>query len=245
MSRQKLKRFADNDLAVNIIQEGKPEYQTIKGQWLTSFFKNNSPLVVELACGRGEYAVGLASVFTEKNFVGVDIKGNRIWAGSRQATDRQMTNVGFLRTRIQNLDQFFAPQEIDEIWITFPDPRPKGRDEKRRLTNPRFLAMYQRLLKPDGWVHLKTDNVGLFEYTLETLAQMPVRELVVTHDLYASPYADEHKGIKTKFEQKYLALGQPIHYLRFKFTDQPIVLAADFLPFDQVPEDEDGQTQED
>lgn len=243
MSRQKLKRFADNHLANNVIQPEKAEYETIKGQWLSYFFKNNQPLVVELACGRGEYTVGLAHEFADKNFVGVDIKGNRIWAGSRQAQAASLLNVGFLRTRIQNLEQFFAPQEINEIWITFPDPRPKGRDEKRRLTNPRFLAMYQRLLAKDGWAHLKTDNADLFAYTLEVLAQMPIKDLTVTHDLYASAYADDHKGIKTKFEKKYLDLGQVIYYLRFKFTDKPIELATDFLPFDQVPDEDETENE--
>jgi tRNA (guanine-N7-)-methyltransferase len=240
MSRQKLKRFADNHLATNVIQPEKQEFDQMIGRWNSHFFQNTQPIVVELACGRGEYAVGLAKVFPEHNFVGVDIKGNRIWVGSRQAQEANLKNVGFLRTRIQNLEHFFAPQEIAEIWITFPDPRPKGRDEKRRLTNPRFLAMYQKLVAKDGWVHLKTDNQGLFEYTLEVLQQMPIRDLAVTHDLYASPFANDHKGIKTKFEQIYLDLGQVIYYLKFRFTDTPIVLDTDFLPFDEIPDNDEG-----
>lgn len=218
MSRQKLARFEINKLSRNVIEAGKPIYETIKGNWNKEQFENNNDIVVELACGRGEYTVGLAEVFPDKNFIGVDIKGSRIWKGSNYAQENKLDNVAFLRTHIQNLENFFEPGEVSEIWITFPDPRPKERDERRRLTSPRFLDMYRRLMRPDGLIHLKTDNVDLFNYTLEVLQTQKIQQLEYTYDLYASPYADDHKGIKTRFEMKYLDLGQTINYLRFRFA---------------------------
>ncbi|WP_026998480.1 tRNA (guanosine(46)-N7)-methyltransferase TrmB [Eisenibacter elegans] len=217
MGRQKLKKFEDNDKAGNIVQAGKPIYETIKGNW-RAFFGNDKPLVVELACGRGEYSVGLAGVFPEKNFVGVDIKGARLWTGSQAAYAQGLDNVAFLRAYIQNLTDFFAPQEIDELWITFPDPRPRNSDERRRLTHPRFLAMYRQLLKPEGWLHLKTDSDSLFEYTLETLAEHPIKDFVHTSDLYSSSMAQDHHGIKTYYEHLFSAQGFSIKYLRFRFA---------------------------
>jgi tRNA (guanine-N7-)-methyltransferase len=218
MSRQKLVRFEMNKLSRNVVEAGKPTYETIKGNWHKEQFNNNNDIVVELACGRGEYTIGLAEVFPDKNFIGVDIKGSRIWKGSGYAQENGLENVAFLRTHIQNLENFFEQGEVSEIWITFPDPRPKGRDEKRRLTSPRFLDMYRHLMQPDGLIHLKTDNVELFDYTLEILQTQQIQQLEYTRDLYSSVYADDHKGIKTRFETKYLDLGQPIHYLRFRFA---------------------------
>jgi tRNA (guanine-N7-)-methyltransferase len=215
LSRQKLPRFVANQAANNIIQDGKPEYLTIKGNWHKDFFRNQNPIVLELACGRGEYSVGLAEAYPDKNFIGIDIKGGRIWKGSQYALANGLHNVGFLRTFIQNLDVFFAPSEVSEIWITFPDPRPKQRHAKRRLTHPRFLQMYQQLLVPEGVIHLKTDNTGLFDYTLDVLKLLPTAGLVSTFDLYHSAWQDDHKGIQTNFEQKFTALGQRIKYLRF------------------------------
>ncbi|SDM30176.1 tRNA (guanine-N7-)-methyltransferase [Catalinimonas alkaloidigena] len=218
MGRNKQQRFAANQANSNVLEAGKPLYETIKGQWHATQFKNEHPLVVELACGRGEYTVGLAREFPEKNFVGVDIKGARIWKGSTIAMQEGLDNVAFLRTRIEGLESFFAPGELREIWITFPDPRPRDRDIKRRLTSPRFLEMYRRLLPAEGWIHLKTDNAPLFDYTLEVLAETAIKDLVHTHDLYNSPYAADHKGIKTRYEEMFLAQGLPIHYLRFRFA---------------------------
>jgi tRNA (guanine-N7-)-methyltransferase len=217
MARQKQVRFEDNKQNRNVIEPGKALYESIQGHWSEAYFENNQPIVVELACGRGEYTVGLAEVFPQKNFIGVDIKGARIWKGSTYATQKGLHNVAFLRTQIETLETFFNEGEIDELWITFPDPRPKDRDEKKRLTYPRFLDMYRKILRHGGIVHLKTDNVDLFEYTLEILKDQPIKDLVYTMDLYNSSHADDHKGIKTRFEQKYLALGQPINYLRFSF----------------------------
>ncbi len=218
MGRKKLDRFADNREAHNVIQEGKALYTQIKGKWRESYFENENPLVLELGCGRGEYTVGLARVFPQKNFIGVDIKGSRIWKGSQIALREDLRNVGFLRTYIQNIDLFFAPNEVDEIWVTFPDPRPKDRDEKRRLIHPRFLHLYRSLMKSEGTVHLKTDNTGLFEYALEVLEDWKIKDLQFTRDLYKSELNQIHQGIQTNFEAKFTAQGYKIKYLQFSFV---------------------------
>ncbi|NVJ86082.1 MAG: tRNA (guanosine(46)-N7)-methyltransferase TrmB [Algoriphagus sp.] len=218
MSRKKLVRFKANEENPNVIQAGKPIFEEIKGNWKNGQFLNEYPLVVELACGRGEFTVGLARVFPEQNFIGVDIKGSRIWKGSSTATAEGLQNVAFLRTQIQQLDKFFAPGEIDELWITFPDPFPRDGDEKRRLTSPRFLDMYKPLLKEGGIVHFKTDNTGLFDYTLELVKSRNDIELIgFTHDFYQSEWKDDHFGIKTRYEKIFTEKGEKIKYLKFRF----------------------------
>lgn len=218
MGRKKLLRFAENGQAHNVIEAQKPIYKEIKGQWHAHQFGNDFPITLEVGCGRGEYTTGLAQVFPERNFIGVDLKGGRIWKGSQVAIEAGLQNVAFLRTHIQNLEEFFAPQELAEIWITFPDPRPKGSDEHRRLTHPRFLEMYRKLLIKGGWVHFKTDNEPLFDYTLEVLQEQPITNLAYTKDLYTSPLNADHYGIKTTYEQKFTAQGFKINYLRFQFV---------------------------
>ncbi len=219
MPRAKLKRFSENKALPNLLQEGKEGFNDLKGNWGTHHFKNDLPITVEMGCGKGEYTIGLAREFKDRNFIGVDIKGDRLWTGSKQAIDEGLHQVAFLRTLIHNIDGFFAPEEINAIWITFPDPRPKDRDIKRRLTSPRFLEMYKTMLKPDGHVFFKTDNTALFEYTLEVLNERKdILDLHYTSDLYASDYVDDHYGIKTNFEQKYLELGEKIKYLKFRFA---------------------------
>ncbi len=218
MSRNKLDRFADNAQARNVIQEGKSLYTQVKGKWRELYFNNDNPIVLELGCGRGEYTIGLASLFPDKNFIGVDIKGSRIWKGSQEAIREGMDHVAFLRIHIQNLDVFVGENEVDEIWVTFPDPRPRDRDEKRRLTHPRFLKMYQKLLKPNGILHFKTDNTPLYEYTLEVIQQFPVEDLVHTADLYASTYLPEHFGIQTRYERRFVQEGFKIKYMRCRWN---------------------------
>jgi len=228
MSRKKLVRFEANSLAWNVIEEGKPEYETIAGNW-NEFLSSQNSIVVELGCGRGEYSVGLGKAYSDKNFIGVDIKGNRIWKGSQQALEAGLKNVAFLRTYIQNIETYFEPQEIDEIWITFPDPRPRGRDEKRRLTHERFLQSYFRLLKPNGIIHLKTDHIGFYEYTLEVLSALGIVPLVATSDLYNSEFSNDHLGIKTHYESLWTAKGSVIKYLRFQLPSFP-TLPSDWNP---------------
>ena len=218
MSRQKLKRFEDILTAPNVLEENKPIYTKLKGNWHRDYFKNEAPITVEMGCGKGEYTIGQARIFPDRNFVGVDVKGDRLWVGSRQALDEDLNNVAFLRALIQNIEDFFAPNEVANIWVTFPDPRPRDRDIKRRLTSPRFLEAYKRMIRPGGMVYFKTDNTPLFEYTLEVLKERTdIEGLEYTFDLYQSEFMDEHHGIKTNFEQKFHDLGEDIKYLKFSF----------------------------
>lgn len=219
MGRQKLARFAINAQRENVIEPGKEIFACIKGKW-REYFKNDHPIVLEVGCGRGEYTTGLAAIFPEKNFVGIDIKGARIWKGSTVAVENNLKNAAFLRTKIQNISDFFDQGEVNEIWITFPDPRPKDKDERRRLTNPRFLAIYKHLMVPEGIIHFKTDNEGLFDYTLHEVlnVQVPVKDLVYTKDLYQSDLLQEHYGIQTTYERKFLGTGNRINYMRFRFS---------------------------
>jgi len=216
--RRKLERFAKNGHSKNVLEQGKPIFETIKGNWST-FFENDHPLVVELGCGRGEYTIGLATNEPNNNYIGVDIKGERIWKGSSQAQEQNLNHVAFLRTQILLLERFFEPGEIAEIWITFPDPRPKDRDIKRRLTSPRFLKMYKHLLKSDGWVKFKTDNTPLFDYTLSLFDDtIKIKDLKYTHDLYKSDMLGEHYGVKTKYEKIFTEKGEDIKYMKFRFA---------------------------
>jgi tRNA (guanine-N7-)-methyltransferase len=217
--RSKIKRFSDNQERDNVIEPDKEIAKAIKGNWRQLHFKNDHPIVVELACGRGEYTIGMAKLFPEKNFIGVDIKGDRIWKGSSIAIEENLTNAAFLRTKILMIENFLEPDEVDEIWITFPDPRPRKRDIRRRLTSPRFLEIYKSLMKPGSKLYLKTDNIQLFEYTLEVLqSRDDVINLEYTCDLYNSPMAPEAFDIKTKYEKKFHAEGEDIKFLRFQFT---------------------------
>lgn len=216
--RKKIRRFADNTACHNIIEPGKLLYSAMKGGWHEHYFNNNAPLILEVGCGTGAYTLGLAEQLPHQNFVGIDIKGARLWAGSQAAIQQKLQNVAFLRAKIEQIDQFFAPQEVSEVYIPFPDPRPRDRDSKRRLTSPRFLAIYQKLLRTGGRVHLKTDDLALFEYTIEVLQTQPIKDLVYTTDFYQSEWVAAHHGIQTTYEQRFLALGMPIKYLSFSFS---------------------------
>jgi len=213
VGKDKLKRFAEVATFGNVVQldAGKP----FKGKWSTDFFKNNNPVVLELACGKGEYTVNLARLFPQRNFVGIDYKGNRIWRGAKTALEDGVTNVGFLRIQIENILDYFGHQEVDEIWITFPDPQPQLSREKKRLTSPQFLEKYRPILKPGGIIHLKTDNDALHAYTAEKIAVHALQLHAKTEDLYNSDYADEVLSIKTYYEKKYLLKNKNINYLKF------------------------------
>ncbi|HEY8511957.1 MAG TPA: tRNA (guanosine(46)-N7)-methyltransferase TrmB [Cyclobacteriaceae bacterium] len=225
--KRKLERFRIIETRENVIEPSKPIYNAVKGKWNELVFKNENPITVELACGRGEYTVGLAARFPDKNFVGVDIKGERIWKGSTLALEQGLLNAAFLRTQIQLLEAFFAPGEIADLWLIHPDPRPRKRDVKRRLTNPTFLSMYRRLLRPGGYIRLKTDNTGLFEYTLETLSTMTgIEDLAYTDDLYNSPLRPECFDIRTNYEEKFALQGERIKYIRWQMVNA-VPMSAD------------------
>ena len=219
MAKNKLKKFAQMEDYPHVHQ---PDFEVLeqgyamKGNWKKEFFKNENPLVLELGCGMGEYSVGLAEKFPNKNFLGVDIKGARMWQGATDAIEKKLKNVGFLRIRIDWIEYCFAKGEVDEIWITFPDPQMKKRRGVKRLTHPEFLKRYNTILKQEGLIHLKTDSQFLHGFTLGIITGKNHILEDSTHDLYGSPVKREHMEIKTHYEQIYLDRGLPITYLRFR-----------------------------
>lgn len=215
MSRRKLSHYEFSAKAKNVIESGKPLYTTVKGKWNELYFNNANPVVLELACGKGEYTIGLAKVFPDKNFIGMDIKGDRIARGSLAASEGNLSNVAFLRAGIQYSDEFFTEKELDEIWLIHPDPQVRDRDENKRLTNPVFLEMYSRLLKPKGMFFIKTDSTFLYEYSLEAVGLSPHFEILDhTDDLYNSALLAEHHGVKTHYEKIFVGKGYSIKYIK-------------------------------
>ncbi|MBU8891974.1 MAG: tRNA (guanosine(46)-N7)-methyltransferase TrmB [Bacteroidales bacterium] len=190
----------------------------LKGKWAKDFFGNSNPLVLELGCGKGEYTVGLAKQYKNKNFLGIDIKGARMWRGAKTAFDDEIKNVGFLRTRVDLTNSFFGEAEVSEIWITFPDPQLKK--YYKRLTSTRFLGYYQGFIKQDGYVNLKTDNADLYTYTKKLIELNRLELSIDTNDLYNSGIVNDILSIKTFYEKQFLAQGKPIYYLRFKLNKQ-------------------------
>ena len=187
----------------------------LKGKWHSHVFKNQNPIVLELACGKGEYTVSLAAKYPQKNFIGIDIKGPRIWIGAKQALSENLVNVRFLRTFIDHLDNFFSENEIDEIWIVFPDPYLKK--ERKRLTSPKFLDIYRRIMKPGGLVHLKTDSETLFDYTLDVIQKEKCELVKLFKDVYRDSTDSELLHIQTYYERMHLAKGKTIRYLCMKY----------------------------
>jgi tRNA (guanine-N7-)-methyltransferase len=218
LAKNKLKKFAQMEDYPHVRQpdlEVLEKGYAMKGNWKKEFFKNENPLVLELGCGMGEYSVGLAEKFPEKNFLGVDIKGARIWQGATDAIEKNLKNVGFLRIRIDWIEECFAKDEVDEIWITFPDPQMKKRRGTKRLTHPDFLKRYQSILTKNAPIHLKTDSQFLHGFTLGVIAAAAHILEESTNDLYNDAIKREHMEIKTHYEQIYLDKGLPITYLRF------------------------------
>ncbi len=179
--------------------------------------------MLELGCGKGEYTIGLARKFKSNNFLGVDIKGARIWNGAKTSNQEHITNAAFLRTRIEFINAFFNPGEVQEIWLTFPDPQLKKRRNKKRLSGSLFLQKYQKFLADNGIIHLKTDNQVLYKYTLALAKLNDLEVLVATDDLYGSGITDEILDIRTFYEKQYLARGMPIHYLKFRLPNEKIL----------------------
>jgi tRNA (guanine-N7-)-methyltransferase len=215
VGKDKLRKFSEINTFPNVYQ--LEAGMALKGKWAEAHFKNNNPVVLELACGKGEYSVNLAKLFPEKNFIGLDYKGNRIWRGAKTGIEENIPNVAFLRIQIEGILEYFAPGEIDEIWITFPDPQPQLSREKKRLTFPGFLDKYKVLLKPGGKVSLKTDNDGLYAYTAEKVAELNLVCHKSTDQLYTSEYYDEVLKIKTHYERIYLKHDKNINYIQFSF----------------------------
>jgi len=223
MGKNKLARFAENLTFEHVVQPTFEELMQgglhFKGRWNSDFFEREAPLVLELGCGGGEYTVGLARLYPQRNFIGVDIKGARLWRGARTAQEEGLTNVGFLRTHVDHLLKCFGPQEVDEIWLTFSDPQ-IGKARKR-LTSPLFLNRYRQVLKPGGLIHLKTDSPLLYEYTLEMIAEHKLKVHEQSAEVYAdlvhrvSPEEQAVLNIRTYYEQMWLAEGRTIHYVRF------------------------------
>ncbi|NCC18825.1 MAG: tRNA (guanosine(46)-N7)-methyltransferase TrmB [Bacteroidia bacterium] len=218
MGKDKLRRFAENETFANMFQmkyEDVKDGFYLKGKWREEFFKNDNPLVLELGCGKGEYTVGLAKQYPDKSFIGIDIKGARMWRGCKTSVEEKINNVAFVRTHIQVLDMYFAENEVSEIWITFPDPQLKK--PNKRLTSPRFLDLYSKFLIEKGIIHLKTDSQELYDYTLnEVLLAQKKTILLSTNNLYESNINEDVISIRTFYENIYINQGKPITYLKFQ-----------------------------
>jgi tRNA (guanine-N7-)-methyltransferase len=220
-SKNKLKRFSENETFDNVFQPTREEVVgnefPLRGKWNNEFFKNDNPIVLELGCGKGEYSVGLAERFPEKNFIGIDIKGARFWRGAKTAVESGMNNVAFVRTQIELIQHIFAENEVSEIWITFPDPQIKYKRTKHRMTNAAFLENYKNILKPSGLMHLKTDSEFMHGYTLGLLHGLGHEVLYANHNIYKNEGAPaEVTGIQTFYESQYLEVNKPITYIQFR-----------------------------
>ena len=220
-SKNKLKRFKENESFENVIQPSREELEkdefSLKGKWSKEFFKNDNPIVLELGCGKGEYSVGLAQYYPDKNFIGIDIKGARFWRGAKTAIEDDLKNVAFVRAQIELIDSIFAENEVDEIWITFPDPQIKYKRTKHRLTNADFLKKYKHILKENGLVNLKTDSEFMHGYTLGLLHGQGQDIIYAHHDIYKNEYSPkEVREIQTFYEKQYLDQGKPITYIQFR-----------------------------
>ena len=229
MAQKKLIRFKELKSFSNAMEY--PE--NMEGKW-NEFFKNHNPVILELACGKGEYTVGLGKLHADKNFIGVDIKGNRMWAGAKIALENKMANVGFLRTQIDKINQYFNKDEVDEIWITFPDPFLRKSKTRKRLTHPKFLRLYHRFLKPDGLIHLKTDSPDLYHFTKTVIDLYGLKTIMDFNDLYNNEDIAAELQIKTHYESMDIAKSNTIFYLCFKLpeviSDNDEKLNAIFLP---------------
>lgn len=222
MPKKKLIHFEENLTFPHLFQRpylSGPEEFPMKGHWRERFFSNQHPITLELGCGKGEYTVNLAKAHPGRNFIGVDIKGARLWRGCKDVQEAGIANVAFIRTRIEWIENFFGPQEVDEIWITFPDPRPKPGQAHRRLTSPEFLGRYQKIIGAGGYIHLKTDNHGLYEYTLDLIRRLGGILHFASADIYQQGEPHPATAIQTFYEAKYTQAGIPIKYIQFSLRE--------------------------
>jgi len=229
MGKGKLQKFAELDTFPNVFQN-RNDHQVIlenakkkqvdyRGKWAAKYFKNSHPIILELACGKGDYAIGLGRLYKDINFIGIDIKGARIWRGAKTALEASMNHVCFIRSQIDFLDQLFDANEIDAIWITFPDPYPSRSKARKRLSSISFLNRYRKILKPGGLIHLKTDSDLLYRYTLESIKEAGAYIVHQIDDIYALNNIPEILAIQTYYEKMHLKNGLPIHYVSFRFKE--------------------------
>jgi len=219
---KKLQRFKEVEEFPNVFEytDFSKDSEKTKGKWHSEIFQNDKPIVVELACGKGDYTLALSDKYPEKNFVGIDIKGDRIWKGAKKALEENRQNVKFLRIYIDHLEEYFAPAEVSEFWITFPDPYPKKGDISKRLTSPKFLTIYSRVIKPGGLIRLKTDSDLLFNFTVETIRKNECVIVAIKKDLYGERTDDEDLLIQTYYEKMHLENKKTIKYISFRLPEQ-------------------------
>lgn len=224
MGKNKIARFEENLTFPNLFQRTFEDLQQngfeLKGHWHQDFFKNSNPITLELGCGKGEYTVGLAKEYPNRNFIGMDIKGARLWRGCKTSNEEKMGNVAFIRTHIQHIQHFYAPNEVDEIWVTFPDPQLRNCKAQKRLTSQYFLSLYKNILKKDGIIHLKTDSKELYDFTLEVIAEDKHRLLFASDDVYNSGVEEAVTRIQTFYESMFTAMGKKITYIRFQLNPE-------------------------
>jgi tRNA (guanine-N7-)-methyltransferase len=217
--KKKLARFAENETFPNMFQVNYEQLTQhpfpLKGSWRSQFFGNDNPIVLELGCGKGEYTIGLARKYPGKNFIGMDIKGARMWKGCKTSQTDHMTNVAFIRTKIEFLPHFFEQNEVDEIWITFPDPQPRSSREKKRLTSPQFLRRYRDVIRQNGVIHLKTDDDDLFSYTQDVIQLENLKIIHNSGNVHNDPEMAEVAGIRTYYENIWLSKGLTIKYISY------------------------------
>jgi tRNA (guanine-N7-)-methyltransferase len=221
--KKKLAHFAENLTFKHLFQNPQPDFNdefALKGKWKTNYFQNDHPLTLELGCGKGEYTVNLATLNPGRNFIGIDIKGARMWKGCKMVQEMELKNVAFIRTRIEYIEYFFGENEIDEIWITFPDPQPQSNRKRKRLTSPLFLNRYKRFLKPGGVIHLKTDNPGLYDFTLGIIEEEKHGLLFSSDDIYSLQQPHEATTIQTFYEAIYRKNNIPIKYIEFTLNHE-------------------------
>lgn len=245
MGKDKLRKFNENLTFKCFVQ---PEFDDVfsqdhplKGRWHEDFFHNNKPIILELGCGKGEYTVALAERDPQSNYIGIDIKGARMWRGAKSATERGMDNVGFLRTRIEFINSLFAPGEVSQIWITFPDPQLKCRRAKKRLTSPIFLNYYAQILEKGGLIHLKSDSQHLYKYTGVVIERLGLPCQVRNADIYGSGYADEILSVKTAYESRFLEMGLPITYTRFSLGEQSHFEMFEWEEDEKIKDEKDNE----